>query len=207
EGEAWDYPACFFQPRIWRIERTPPTTAMIEDAIALICRKQKPLIICGGGVKYSAAGKVLLAFAEQYQIPFAETQAGKGTLLSSHPLNVGGIGETGCLAANTLAKEADLIIGIGTRYTDFTTSSKWLFQHPQVEYLNLNISRFDAFKLDGIDIVADAQAALQLLIQALQPQHYQTAWKEAIKHAKQNYQQEVQRIYQVEYNETDFVPE
>ncbi len=107
-------------------------------------------------MKYSAAGEGLVSFAERYDIPFAETQAGKGTVVSSHPLNVGGVGETGCLAANLLAKEADLVIGIGTRFSDFTTSSKWIFQSPCVRFLNVNVSNFDAWKLDGIPMLADA---------------------------------------------------
>ncbi len=92
-------------------------------------------------------------------MPFAETQAGKGTVVSSHPLNVGGVGETGCLAANLLAKEADLVIGVGTRFSDFTTASKWIFQHPEVRFLNINVSNFDAWKLDGIAMLADAREA------------------------------------------------
>lgn len=157
QAEAYDFPEYFLQKRIHRIERTLPTEAMLQDALALIQSKKKPLIICGGGVRYSEAAEQLKAFAERYHIPFAETQAGKSAVLSSHYLNVGGVGETGCLSANLLAKEADLIIGIGTRYTDFTTSSKWIFQHPEVNYLNINVSRFDAYKLDGVQITADAK--------------------------------------------------
>ncbi|MDF2915713.1 MAG: hypothetical protein K0R96_3834, partial [Pantoea agglomerans] len=139
QGEAWDYPDYFFQKRVHRLDRRLPVAAQLADALTLINRKRKPMIICGGGVKYSEAGEALRQFAERYQIPFAETQAGKGTLVSDHPLNVGGVGETGCLAANLLAKEADLVIGIGTRYTDFTTASKWIFQHPDVSFLNINV--------------------------------------------------------------------
>ena len=142
QGEAWDFPEYFFQKRVHRLDRRLPTAAQLEDALALIARKHKPLIIVGGGLKYSDAGDALLKFAERFNIPFAETQAGKGTIVSDHPLNVGGVGETGCLAANLLAKEADLVIGIGTRYTDFTTASKWIFQNPEVSYLNLNVSNW-----------------------------------------------------------------
>jgi len=130
QGEAYDYPDAFLARRVHRIDRRPATEAMLGDALALFEGKRKPLIICGGGVKYSGANQALQAFAERFGIPFAETQAGKSAVVSEHPLNVGGIGETGCLAANLLAREADLIIGVGTRYSDFTTSSKWLFQHP-----------------------------------------------------------------------------
>jgi 3D-(3,5/4)-trihydroxycyclohexane-1,2-dione acylhydrolase (decyclizing) len=140
---------------------------MIGDALAAFRGKRKPLIICGGGVKYSGANVALQAFAERYGIPFAETQAGKSAVVSSHPLNVGGIGETGCLAANLLAPEADLIIGIGTRYTDFTTASKSLFKHTDVTFLNLNISPCDAVKLDGVQVLGDARVALEALADAL----------------------------------------
>lgn len=127
-------------------------------------------------MKYSAAGDALVSFAERYGIPFAETQAGKGTVVSSHPLNVGGVGETGCLAANLLAKEADLVIGIGTRFSDFTTSSKWIFQSPGVRFLNVNVSNFDAWKLDGIPMLADAREALSALSAALANESWQAGW-------------------------------
>lgn len=167
QGEAYDYPDYFFAKRVHRLDRRPPVAAAIEDAVQLLRRKRKPLLICGGGVKYSGAAEALQRFAERFEIPFAETQAGKSAVVSSHELNVGGIGETGCLAANLLALEADLIIGVGTRYTDFTTSSKWLYQHPEVEFLNLNVAAFDAGKLDGLAVVADAREALLALTEAL----------------------------------------
>lgn len=167
QGEAWDYPESFFARRVHRLDRRPPSAAQLADAVEAIKASRKPLIVCGGGVKYSAAGEGLVSFAERYDIPFAETQAGKGTVVSSHPLNVGGVGETGCLAANLLAKEADLVIGIGTRFSDFTTSSKWIFQSPGVRFLNVNVSNFDAWKLDGIPMLADAREALSALSAAL----------------------------------------
>ena len=136
---------------------------MLADALALLTAKRKPLLVCGGGVKYSQAGRALREFAERFGIPFAETRAGKGTVPSDHEFNLGGIGETGCPAANTLARQADLVIGVGTRYTDFTTSSKWLFQHPDVSFLNINVSAFDAGKLDGVQVLADAREALNAL--------------------------------------------
>ncbi|MFQ1049172.1 3D-(3,5/4)-trihydroxycyclohexane-1,2-dione acylhydrolase (decyclizing) [Avibacterium paragallinarum] len=207
QAEAYDFPEYFLQKRIHRIERTLPTEAMLQDALALIQSKKKPLIICGGGVRYSEAAEQLKAFAERYHIPFAETQAGKSAVLSSHYLNVGGVGETGCLSANLLAKEADLIIGIGTRYTDFTTSSKWIFQHPEVNYLNINVSRFDAYKLDGVQITADAKKTLENLTALLSSTHYQTAWGEQIAQAKQQFEAERERLYRLSYTEKDFVPE
>ena len=207
QAEAWDYPDSFLARRVHRIDRRLPTEAMLADAVTLLKNKRTPLIICGGGVKYAGANAQLQAFAERFGIPFAETQAGKSAVVSAHPLNVGGIGETGCLAANQLAKEADLIIGIGTRYTDFTTSSKWLFQHPQVAFLNLNISPADALKLDGVQVVADARSALQGLSDALAGSGYQAGWGERIGQARADLDAEVDRIYQVEYSSADFVPE
>ena len=207
QAEAYDYPDYFLQKRVHRIDRRLPTPAMLADAQAIVARKRKPLIICGGGVKYSAANAALQAFAERFDIPFAETQAGKSAIVSAHPLNVGGIGETGCLAANLLAAQADLIIGIGTRYTDFTTSSKSLFQHPEVEFLNLNINPCDALKLDGVQVLADARAALQALGEILGQQDYRSDWGDAPELARAQLDAEVDRVYQVDYQQPDFAPE
>ena len=205
QAEAYDYPDYFLQKRVHRIERRPATEAMLGDALALFNGKRKPLIICGGGVKYSGANAALQAFAERFDIPFAETQAGKSAIVSNHPLNMGGIGETGCLAANLLAREADLIIGVGTRYSDFTTASKSLFQHPEVQFLNLNISPCDALKLDGVQLLADARSGLQALSDVLGD--YRSAWGEQPREAKARLDEEVDRLYQIEYQGRDFVPE
>ncbi|WP_434650809.1 3D-(3,5/4)-trihydroxycyclohexane-1,2-dione acylhydrolase (decyclizing) [Pseudomonas sp. D1-2] len=205
QAEAYDYPDYFLQKRVHRIDRRPATEAMLGDALALFKGKRKPLIICGGGVKYSGANAALQAFAERFEIPFAETQAGKSAIVSSHPLNVGGVGETGCLAANLLAKEADLIIGIGTRYSDFTTASKWLFQHCDVQFLNLNISPCDALKLDGVQLLADARSGLEALADKLGD--YRAEWGAQIADAKAQLDAEVDRIYQADFQTQDFVPE
>lgn len=207
QAEAYDYPDYFLQKRVHRIDRRPPTEAMLADAVAVFQGKRKPLIICGGGVKYAGANQALQAFAERFGIPFAETQAGKSALLSSHPLNLGGIGETGCLAANLLAPEADLIIGIGTRYSDFTTASKSLFKQPQVQFLNLNVSPCDALKLDGVQLLADARVGLQALSEALGRSDYQAAWGGQIEDARAQLEAEVDRVYQVRYQSAGFVPE
>ncbi|MCG8708207.1 3D-(3,5/4)-trihydroxycyclohexane-1,2-dione acylhydrolase (decyclizing) [Brenneria sp. 4F2] len=207
QGEAYDYPDYFFQKRVHRIERRQPTAAMLDEAKALLLDKSKPLLICGGGVQYSDAAQALRDFAERYRIPLAETQAGKGALLSDHPLNVGGIGETGTLAANLLAREADLIIGVGTRYTDFTTSSKWLFQNPAVSFLNLNINRFDAFKLDGCQVTADARASLRALTQSLASEDWLADWGERVNEVRSQLQAERKRVYAINYTGDDFVPE
>jgi 3D-(3,5/4)-trihydroxycyclohexane-1,2-dione acylhydrolase (decyclizing) len=205
QGEAWDFPDYFFQKRVHRLDRRLPSPAQLEAALALIARKHKPLIVVGGGVKYSGAGEALLKFAERFAIPFAETQAGKGTLSSEHPLNLGGVGETGSLAANLLAKEADLVIGIGTRYTDFTTASKWIFRHPEVSFLNLNVSNFDSYKLDGVQLLADAREGLTALAQQLQG--FESHWGDQIEEAQRQLRQETQRVYAATWNSDDFVPE
>ncbi|WP_201006706.1 3D-(3,5/4)-trihydroxycyclohexane-1,2-dione acylhydrolase (decyclizing) [Pseudomonas cichorii] len=207
QAEAYDYPDSFLQKRVHRIDRRPPSRAMLDDALALLKGKRKPLLICGGGVRYSGAAQALQAFAERFAIPFAETQAGKSAIISAHPLNMGGIGETGTLAANQLAKEADLIIGVGTRYSDFTTASKWLFQNPDVQFLNLNVGAFDVQKLDGVQVLADAREALQALHQDLQTSDYHAAWGDAPKRARAELDAEVDRIYAAEYQTQDFTPE
>jgi len=207
QGEAYDYPDYFFQKRVHRLDRRPATAGMLAEALALLKGKHKPLLICGGGAKYSQAGQALKQFAEQFHIPFAETQAGKGTIPSDHPYNLGGIGETGCLAANMLAKQADVVIGVGTRYSDFTTSSKWLFQHPQVAFLNINVSAFDAGKLDAVQVLADAREALDALSNPLAQADYRSGWGDAIRNALSEQQQETRRVYQAAYTGADFVPE
>lgn len=207
QGEAYDYPDYFFQKRVHRIERRPATKEMIQDAVQLIAKKKNPILICGGGVKYSEAAAVFKNFAEKFNIPFGETQAGKGAIVWDHELNLGGIGETGSLAANTVAKETDLVIGVGTRYTDFTTSSKWIFQNPEVDYLNINVAAFDAYKLDGVKVIADAKAALEALAAELERAGYKSAYTTQIKDAKDKLKVEVDRVYAVEYTGEGFVPE
>lgn len=205
QGEAPDFPEYFFQKRVHLLDRRLPTAAQLDAALALIARKHKPLIVVGGGVKYSDAGQALLSFAERFNIPFAETQAGKGTIVSDHPLNVGGVGETGCLAANLLAKEADLVIGIGTRYTDFTTASKWIFQHPEISYLNINVNNFDSYKLDGVQLLADAREGLTALEGGLNG--FENHWGGQIEQAQSKLLKETQRVYAATFNTDDFIPE
>ncbi len=207
QAEAHDYPDSFLARRVHRLDRRQPSAASLEDAVALLAGKRKPLIICGGGVKYSGAADTLQAFAERFDIPFAETQAGKSAIVSSHPLNVGGIGETGCMAANLLAREADLIIGIGTRYTDFTTSSKWLYQNPQVQFINLNVNGGDVLKLDAVQVLADAKLGLQQLAEPLARQGYRAGWGNQVIEARSQYHAEVERVYAAQYSSENFSPE
>jgi 3D-(3,5/4)-trihydroxycyclohexane-1,2-dione acylhydrolase (decyclizing) len=206
QGEAYDFPDYFFAKRVHRIERRPPTKAMIEDAVALITRKKKPILVCGGGVRYSEAHQAFKIFAETFGIPFGETQSGKSAVVASHPLNLGGIGTTGCLAANVIAKDADLVIGVGTRFTDFTTASKSLFQHPEVEFLTLNVAEFDAGKLDATKVVADAREALEVLTTALQMVSYQSGYQQEISEARAQWQTERERVMNIHY-QPGFVPE
>lgn len=207
QGEAWDFPSYFFQKRVHRIERRLPTKASVADAVEMIKKKKKPIMICGGGVRYAEAAEELKQFAEAFRIPFGETQAGKSAIESSHPYNLGGIGVTGNLAANTIAKEADLVIGIGTRFTDFTTASKQLFQNEEVEFLNINISEFHANKLDALKIIADAKEALLALIDELQAIDYQSSYTEEIADAKEAWEKELARLHNVCFTDQDFKPE
>src|SRR5947209_328862 len=142
QTEAWAYPDAFFHKRVWHIPRNRPDRQTLEQAAAWIRGSKRPLIVAGGGVIYSEATEVLERFVNQTGIPVGETWAGKGSLRYDHPLNLGALGATGTFAANRMAKEADLVIGIGTRYGDFVTSSKTAFQHPQVRFLNLNVAAF-----------------------------------------------------------------
>ena len=207
EGEAYDYPVTFFKKRVHRIERRPATEGMIADAVKVIKNKKKPVIICGGGVRYSEAAGALQAFAEKFNIPFGETQAGKSAIPYDHELNLGGIGTTGCLAANIIAHDADLVIGIGTRYSDFTTASKWLFQNPGVEYVNINAAEFDSVKMDGVMVTADAKAALEALSAALEKAGYKSAYTGEIKDARNKWAEELKRLFSVEYCRDGFTPE
>ena len=207
EGEAYDYPLDFFKKRIHRLERKAPTPEMLKEAVAAFKGKKKPLLICGGGVRYSEAADAFKKIAEKFNIPFGETQAGKSALTYDHPLNLGGIGTTGCLAANLIAKEADLVIGVGTRMGDFTTASKWLFQTEGVEFLNINIASFDAYKMDGIRMTADAKTALNSLSRELVKAGYKSSYKNEIKDAREKWAQELERLFSVEYGSKGFKPE
>ncbi|PGW27787.1 3D-(3,5/4)-trihydroxycyclohexane-1,2-dione acylhydrolase (decyclizing) [Bacillus cereus] len=207
QGEAWDFPSYFFQKRVHRIERRLPTKARLADAVEMIKRKKKPVMICGGGVRYAEAAEELKQFAEAFHIPFGETQAGKSAIESSHRYNLGGIGVTGNVAANTIAKEADLVIGIGTRFTDFTTASKQLFQNEEVEFLNINISEFHANKLDALKVIADAKEALLALIDELQEIDYQSSYTVEIADAKEAWETELSRLHNIRFTGQDFTPE
>jgi 3D-(3,5/4)-trihydroxycyclohexane-1,2-dione acylhydrolase (decyclizing) len=202
QAEAYDYPEQFFNKRIHYVDRKPPVVEAVERAAALVAQKKKPLLILGGGVHYSGAIQELLEFAEAFQIPIAETQAGKSAIAWNHALYVGGVGVTGSLAANRIAKEADLIIGVGTRYSDFTTASKSAFQHADVQFLNINVNSFDTAKLNGVQLVADAKEALIALKAALEKRKYRAAYEAAlISEYKAAWDQETDRLYAMEMQE------
>lgn len=192
EGEAYDYPAEFFEKRVWHMDRRPMTENQAGRALAILKKAKKPLAILGGGVRYSEAGDAFVKFCEKAGIPFGETQAGKGTVSWQHPLNLGGIGVTGGKAANVLAKEADVIIAAGTRLSDFTTSSKWLF-NKNAKFINLNICPFDALKMNAEGILCDARAGLEMLESRLD--NYKAGWGKAIEDARSEWNAIVDAFY------------
>jgi 3D-(3,5/4)-trihydroxycyclohexane-1,2-dione acylhydrolase (decyclizing) len=195
QGESYDYPEEFLRKRVHHLVRRAPAPVEVERAAALIAAKKKPLVICGGGVRYSGAERALEAFCGAFNIPFAETQAGKGVLPWDNPLNLGGIGVTGTLAANTVARAADLVIAIGTRLGDFTTASKWLFQNPEVQFLAVNANSFDAHKMGALPVIADAKATLATLTKTLAKARYRSAYTRQIRDARKRWAAEVDRLY------------
>ncbi len=204
QAEACDYPDTFLEKRVHAIERRPPPPAAIARAAEAVRASARPLLVCGGGVRYSGAAQALRALAEQCDIPFAETQAGKGVIVSSHPLNLGGIGVTGTPAANRLAGQADLVLGVGTRYGDFTTASKSLFA-PEARLVNINVGACDAGKLDGMAVLADARLALEALARPLAG--YRAAWGAAVAEARARLAAEIERVHGAEYGVPGYAPE
>ena len=203
EGQAYDYPVSFLEKRVHRLSRPLAEPEVLAEAAELIRSAKKPMLVCGGGVRYAEAHEEFKAFAEALNIPFGETQAGKGAVLYDHPLNLGGMGVTGCSAANEIAKEADVIIGVGTRYTDFTTSSKWLFRE-DAKFVNINVSAFQALKFDAIPIIACAKRALPALQEALAG--YKSGYTTEISEAKARWDVELARLRGVTFGE-GYVPE
>ena len=201
EGESFDYPDYFFQKRVHRITRPVPVPEEMEDVAEAIAKAQKPLVICGGGVRYSKAGEALEAFCQAFNIPFAETQAGKSACRSSSPYNLGGLGATGNLAANTIAEQADLVIAVGSRLSDFTTASKSLFKNPDVKFVSINISRFHAYKADAVKAVGDAKATLEALTEKLSAASYRSGYGEEIAQAKAAWEKEMAFLAGYRYDE------
>ncbi len=167
QAEAFDWPDSLFAERTWHVARPLPERSVTAQAAQIIASAQRPLVVAGGGVIYSGANDALTAFAESTGIPVSETQAGKGSLPYNHPQSVGAVGSTGTTAANALAAEADVVIGIGTRYSDFTSASRTAFNNPDVRFVNINVASFDAVKQGGLSVVADAREAIEALTDAL----------------------------------------
>ena len=203
EGESFDFPDYFFQKRVHKITRPCAVDEELEDICKIISESKKPLVIVGGGVKYSEAGETVEEFCSAFNIPFAETQAGKSACISSHPLCLGGIGVTGTLAANNIAEHADVIIAVGTRLGDFTTGSKSQFRNPNVRIVTINNSRYHASKMDAVKAVGDAKATIKALKVKLK--NYKSSYKDEIQEAKAAWDKEMSRLASYSYGE-DFKP-
>ncbi len=197
QAEAFAVPAAFLEPRTWTVYRQPPAPEAVRAAAALLRGARRPLIVAGGGVIYSEATAALRAFVDTTGIPVAETQAGRGALVSDHPLSLGAVGATGTAAANALAREADVVIGVGTRWSDFTTASKSAFQDPGVRFVNINVTGFDAAKHSGVPVVADAREALSALGAALSGHGAPEEWPARARAASGAWAEEVTRLVSV----------
>jgi 3D-(3,5/4)-trihydroxycyclohexane-1,2-dione acylhydrolase (decyclizing) len=191
--EAWDYPEAFFEKRVWRVPRTRPDPEAVALAAEWVRAARRPLIVAGGGVPYSEAGEALRALVDATGIPVGETQAGKGSLPFDHPSCLGAIGVTGTPGANTMAREADLVLGIGTRWSDFTTASKTAFQDPGVRFVNLNVAAPDAAKHAGLGLIGDARAGLLALAGALRGHAAAAEWRERAARFNREWDAEVAR--------------
>ena len=199
QTEAYAYPEAFFGKRVWHIPRNRPDRGTLEQAATWMRASKRPLIVAGGGVIYSEATEVLQRLVDQTSIPVGETWAGKGSLRYDHPLNLGALGATGTFAANRLAKDADLVIGIGTRYGDFVTSSKTAFQHPQVRFLNLNVAAFDAYKHLALPLVGDAKVTLEELLDLLDGYSVEADYRTQAEQLHAEWDREVERIYHIRH--------
>jgi len=197
QAEAFDFPDEFLQKRVWQIARSRCDNELLVRAAGWIREARVPLIVAGGGVLYSEATQMLARFAEATGIPVCETQAGKGALPFDHPQNVGAIGVTGTPGANILAREADLVLGIGTRYSDFTSASKTAFQHPAVRFVNINVSEFDANKHAAIALTSDARTTLEELQPAVAGYSVQDSYRARINGFRVQWETEVDRIHSI----------
>ena len=199
QAEAMECPSAFFTKRVWSISRPRGDAQAIRQSVRLIAEARQPLLIAGGGVLYSEASETLAKLVERTGIPVAETQAGKGSLPFDHPQSVGAMGVTGTPGANLLARDADLIIGVGTRYTDFTSASKTAFQNPVVKFININVAEFDAAKHMGLPIVADARVALEELSQHLAGYRVQEEYCKRIRGFREEWDKEVERLFHLKH--------
>jgi 3D-(3,5/4)-trihydroxycyclohexane-1,2-dione acylhydrolase (decyclizing) len=198
QAEAYDFPEELFAHRSWHMPRWTPDRFLFSQAVDAIRRSKRPMIIAGGGVLYSEASESLDRFARQTGIPVGETQAGKGALAYDHPQNMGAVGATGTLAANRIAHDADLVIGIGTRYSDFTTASKTAFQNPNVRFININVAEFDSLKHSAIPLTADARLTVVELTDALKEYTVDPEYQFQISSLKAKWEQEVDRLFHLD---------
>ena len=206
EGESYDFPEYFFQKRVHRITRPAAVEEELEDILSVIENAKKPLVIVGGGVRFSEAGEAVEQFCEEFKIPFGETQGGKSACRSSHPYCLGGIGVTGTYAANVTARDADAVIAIGSRLSDFTTSSKWLFKNKDVKFVTINNCRYHAYKMDAVKAVGDARATVEALSEKLRAKGYVSSYAGEIETAKRAWDDEMARLAGIEYTGGDFEP-
>jgi 3D-(3,5/4)-trihydroxycyclohexane-1,2-dione acylhydrolase (decyclizing) len=195
QTEAWDFPDDLFAPRVWPIRRPRPESRLVAGLAELVRGSKRPLIVAGGGVIYSEATKALEALVSATGVPVAETQAGKGSLRFDDPASLGALGATGTVAANEVARAADLVIGIGTRWSDFTTASYSVFQNPEVKIVNVNVTPFDSCKLSGAAIVADAREALQELGAQLNDWHVDKEYERDYRERAQRWNESVEAAY------------
>jgi 3D-(3,5/4)-trihydroxycyclohexane-1,2-dione acylhydrolase (decyclizing) len=199
QTEAFDYPAHFFRDRIWHVPRNRPDRQALIRAAEAIRQSKRPMIIAGGGVIYSEATEALQRLVDATGIPVGETMAGKGSLTFNHPLNLGALGVTGTFAANACARQADLVIGIGTRYSDFTTASKTAFQDPDVRFININVADFDAHKHSAIALIGDARAALEELCPMLEGWRVSPDYEAQARRWHDDWAREAERIYAIRH--------
>lgn len=205
QGEAYDFPVEFFEKRIHYVDRVTPTKRALDQAKEVIEHAKQPLLIVGGGAKYSEAQKEIIEFMKNTGMPMVETQAGKSTILSEEIYNLGGLGVTGNSAANKYAKNADVIIGIGTRYSDFTTSSKTAFDFENTKFVNINVNRVDAYKLDATQVVGDAKETIIALNTLLQNVKFNLS--DIINELNKEWQEEYSRLTTVDIEKNDYKPE
>lgn len=199
QAEAWHYPEELFEKRVWHVARPLADRELLVRAVQSIRAAKKPLIIAGGGVIYSEASAALTRFVERTGIPAGETQAGKGALAFDHPQNLDAIGVTGTPGANIVAREADVVIAIGTRLSDFTTASKTAFQNPHVRFININVAAVDAYKHAGIPLAADARVTLEELSASLEGYHVSEDYAARIAALKRDWETEVERLFAVRH--------
>lgn len=199
QPEAFDYPKPFFEKRVWHIPRARCDGESLKQAAQWIRSSRQPLIIAGGGVLYSEATAALAEFAQQTGIAVGETQAGKGSLPYDHPQSVGAIGVTGTPGANLMARDADLIIGVGTRYSDFTTASQTAFQNQSVRFININVCEFDAGKQSALLLVGDARVTLRELAEALRDSRVAAPYSSRLQSFREDWEKEVSRMHNLNY--------